>query len=392
MRSTTRAALLGFPLAALLSVSLTACSGASELAAGEPATVQTEQVANAAEAVPTAAAAKLRIVKVASGLASPVGAAAPSNEPNRLYVVEQAGRIRVVENGRLLSSPFLDITGEVRSGGEQGLLSVAFHPRYATNRLFYVDYTNTDGDTRVVEYRSRANGQPERVRELLAVDQPYANHNGGQLVFGSDGRLYVGMGDGGSQGDPGNVAQNLSSRLGKILALDVNGTGTDWEVVGYGLRNPWRFSFDRKTGALWIADVGGSRREEIDYVPDWRSGLLNFGWDVFEGTLPLEDKEPNGAGRLVRPIYEYATGQAGSCSITGGFVYRGAKAPAAKGRYFFGDYCSGRIWSLVVKGGKATGVRRYPFTVPQLTSFGENARGELFLVSQDGTIYRLASG
>ena len=334
----------------------------------------------------------LRLVRVASGFDDPTHIAATPSEPNRLYVVEQPGRIRVIENGRVLPQPFLDIVDLVGSGGERGLLSMAFHPRYASNGLFYVDYTDRNGDTRVVEYRARGGGEPTRVRELLFVDQPYPNHNGGQLMFGPDGRLYVGMGDGGSQGDPENRAQNLSSRLGKLLALDVDDPNADWQVVGYGLRNPWRFSFDRRTGDLWIGDVGGSQREEIDFVPRSNPGLKNYGWDVFEGTLPFEDKEPNTAGTLVRPIYQYPTGQGGSCAVTGGFVYRGAKIPAARGRYFFGDYCSGRVWSLVERNGRAANVKRHAFIVPQLSSFGENPKGELFLASQTGVIYRLAQG
>jgi glucose/arabinose dehydrogenase len=343
----------------------------------------------AATATDKAGAVRLRLVRVARGLSSPVYATAPSSEPNRLYVVEQAGRIRIVENGKLRSAPFLDIVSQVKSGGEQGLLSVAFHPRYASNGLFYVDYTDRNGDTRVVEYR-RTGGSPERVRELLSVDQPYSNHNGGQLAFGPDGLLYVGMGDGGAGGDPENRAQNLSSRLGKLLRIDVDRQGADWQIAGYGLRNPWRFSFDRANGDLYIADVGQGEWEEIDWVARSDSGLKNYGWDVFEGTHSFEDKDPNGEGTLVRPIYEYSHSE--GCSVTGGYVYRGKKLAGIQGRYFFGDYCTGTIWSLVEKDGKATQVRKYPFKVGQLSSFGENARGDLFLVSQDGSIYRLAKG
>lgn len=387
MRSRTRTALPGLTLAALLALSLAACGGSSEPAANEPQTTATERMANTTAR--SKAKAKLRLAKVASGLASPVYLTATTSEPSRLYVVEQAGRIRVIQAGKLLPDPFLDIVSEVRSGGEQGLLSMAFHPRYASNGLFYVDYTNTNGDTRVVEYRAQANGEPERVRELLAVEQPYANHNGGQLEFGPDGRLYVGMGDGGSAGDPQNRAQNLDSRLGKLLRIDVDRAGADWEIAGYGLRNPWRFSFDRKTRALYIGDVGQGEWEEIDYLRRSRLGeLVNYGWDVLEGTHSYEDKSPNRAGTLVGPIFEYSHSQ--GCSVTGGYVYRGAKVAPARGRYFFGDYCSGTIWSLTVRNGKAAKVKRHSFKVPQLTSFGENARGELFLVSQRGTIYRLA--
>jgi glucose/arabinose dehydrogenase len=303
-------------------------------------------------------------------------------------VVEQAGRIRVIEKGRVLAKPFLDIRSLVRSGGEQGLLSVAFHPDYAENGLFYVNYTNVNGDTRVVEYRARAGASPVRARELLAVNQPYPNHNGGQLAFGKDGYLYAGMGDGGSGGDPNEVAQDLSSRLGKILRLDVDRQGAEWDMVGYGVRNPWRFSFDRETGDLYIGDVGQSDREEIDVTTTPGSGLENYGWDAFEGSQPYEDEQPNPAGTLVGPVYEY--GHDKGCSVTGGFVYRGQKIPAAQGRYFFGDYCAGFVWSFVLKDGKATALRKHSFKVGQLSSFGETASGEILVVSQSGAIYRLA--
>jgi glucose/arabinose dehydrogenase len=198
------------------------------------------------------------------------------------------------------------------------------------------------------------------------------------------------MGDGGSGGDPENRAQNLSSRLGKLLRLDVSREGARWELVAYGLRNPWRFSFDRETGDLWIGDVGQGEIEEIDYLPRDHQGLVNFGWDVFEGSRPFEDKEPNPRGELVGPVAEYDHGE--GCSVTGGFVYRGEAIPAAQGRYFYGDYCSGNVWSLALRDGRATDVRRHDFTVEGLSSFGEDAAGELYLVSLDGQVFRLAAG
>lgn len=330
----------------------------------------------------------LGLEEVASGLDAPVHAAAAPGEPGRLYVVEQPGRIRVLEGGTLEEEPFLDITDQVESGGEQGLLSVAFHPDYQENGLFYVNYTNNTGDTRVVEYRAEAGTAAARSRSLLAVDQPYENHNGGQIAFGPDGLLYVGMGDGGAGGDPENRAQDLGSRLGKLLRLDVDDPGAEWELVAYGLRNPWRFSFDRETGDLWIADVGQQEIEEIDFVPAAEVGeLLNFGWDAFEGTAVFEDKEPSPGGRLVDPISQY-THEFG-CSVTGGFVYRGSDArQQARGRYFYGDYCSGRIWSLARWRGEVMR-RGHQFSVPELSSFAEDEDGELYLISQGGTIYRL---
>jgi glucose/arabinose dehydrogenase len=332
---------------------------------------------------------RLKLTIVAKGLEAPVDVASTPSEPDRLYLVEQSGRILVVENGKVSPQPFLDITNDVVSGGEQGLLSVAFHPDYADNHLFYVDYTDLNGDTRVVEFRS-GGGAPERTRELLFVDQPYANHNGGQLAFGPDGRLYVGMGDGGSGGDPEDRAQNLGERLGKLLSLDVDDPGSDWRIEGYGLRNPWRFSFDRETGDLWIGDVGQGEWEEIDHTPRESPGLENYGWDVFEGRHRYEDKEPNPRGRLVLPVAEYSHDH--GCSVTGGFVYRGQRIPAAEGRYFYGDFCSGNVWSLAFANGRATDLTRHRLQVDALSSFGEDASGELYLVSLQGGLYRLGPG
>src|SRR5215217_6021588 len=217
------------------------------------------------QATETSGGGGVEFRQVADGLDSPLGIASTPSEPDRLYIVEQPGLVRVVEDGKLLSQPFLDVQDQVVSGGEQGLLSLAFGPEYESTGLFYVDYTDTNGDTRVVEYEAAASG-PVKRRELLFVDQPYANHNGGQLAFAPDGRLYVGMGDGGSGGDPENRAQDLDEKLGKLLSTDPNGSG-GWRIEGYGLRNPWHFSFDRETHDLWIGDVGQGAWEEIDHTP-----------------------------------------------------------------------------------------------------------------------------
>jgi glucose/arabinose dehydrogenase len=327
---------------------------------------------------------------VRSGLDAPTDVASTRSQPKRLYVVEQDGQIRVIVAGKLLARPFLDIRPRVTSGGEQGLLSMAFHPKFAKNRRFYVDYTDRNGDTRVVEYRaSRARAVALRgtARQLLFVDQPYANHNGGQLGFGPDGRLYVGMGDGGGGGDPENRAQNLQSKLGKLLRINVDRRGAQAQIAAYGLRNPWQFSWDRSTRDLYIADVGQGDWEEIDFLPRSSSGLVNFGWDVYEGDAHYEDKEPNPQGRLVFPVLVYGHGL--GCSVTGGFVYRGKQVPAARGRYFFGDYCSGRLASLRIVDGKATDVRVASQHLPGLSSFGEDARGELYAVTLTGRLYRL---
>jgi glucose/arabinose dehydrogenase len=334
---------------------------------------------------------RLRLEDVATGFESPVHLAAAPGEPGRLYVVEQEGQIEVLEDGRRVAEPFLDIGDLVEAGGEQGLLSVAFHPDYAQNGRFYVDYTDENGDTRVVEYRAEdGTADPESERVLLSVDQPYSNHNGGQLAFGPDGLLYVGMGDGGSGGDPENRAQDLGDRLGKLLRLDVDDQEADWEIAAYGLRNPWRFSFDRETGDLYLGDVGQGSWEEVDYLPRSNNELVNFGWDVFEGRATYEDKEPNPEGRLVEPVLVYPL-DGDNCSVIAGFVYRGEAIPAVRGRYFYGDYCSGTIWSFRIRDGKVAESRRERFNVDGLTSFGEDASGELFLTSHSGTIYRLAA-
>jgi glucose/arabinose dehydrogenase len=331
----------------------------------------------------------LRLVPVVSGLASPVQVTAAPGTRGVLYVVEQGGLVRVVKAGKIQPQPFLDVRSLIVSGGEQGLLGLAFAPDYATSRQFVVDYTDKNGDTRVVRYRSNGTrALPASATQLLFVDQPYSNHNGGMVAYDKVGRLYVGMGDGGSGGDPENRAQNPGSLLGKILRLDPARPGARPVIVADGVRNPWRFSFDRKNGDLWIGDVGQSSLEEVDHVAWPWSGLLNFGWNVYEGTSTFK-AGPLGPGRLVKPIAEYSHDH--GCSITGGYVYRGSAVPAAKGRYFYGDYCSGTIWSLELVGGKARQIRQEPFKVASLTSFGEDLAGELYAVSGSGTIYRLAS-
>ena len=309
-------------------------------------------------------------------------------EPGRLYVVEQRGTIRVVERGRVRSGFFLDVRNRVTAGGEQGLLGLAFDPRYATNRLIYVNFTDGAGDTRVVRYRTRGlRAVPSSAKLLLRVDQPYSNHNGGDLQFGPDGMLYIGLGDGGSGGDPERRAQNPGQLLGKMLRLDVRTAGARPEIVGLGLRNPWRYSFDRETGDLYVGDVGQGNIEEIDFTPRSSDGLENYGWDLYEGSRRFEDSE-QGPGRLVFPVFEYDH-SGGHCTVIGGFVYRGKARPALRGRYIFGDYCSGTIWSLKVREGRAVGVRREKFRIESLTSFGENPAGELFAVSGEGVLYRL---
>ena len=328
---------------------------------------------------------------VARGLGPLTHLAAPASEPGRLYVVEQRGVIRVIERGRVRRQPFLDIHTRVSSGGERGLLSVAFHPGYARNHRFYVDYTDTAGNSRVVEYRS--NGRTailSSARLVFYERQPYPNHNGGQLAFGPDGLLYIGLGDGGSGGDPNNNGQTFRTKLAKIWKLDVNRRGAQPQLVAYGLRNPWRFSFDRANGDLYIADVGQGSWEEVDYVPRAQLGMLaNFGWAVYEGDTRYDsNRTVDTRGRLVAPVAAYS--HSSGCSVTGGFVYRGKSAAALAGRYIYGDYCSGNVWTLRIEGGKAADVRREPYRITGLTSFGEDARGALYAVTEDGTVWRIA--
>jgi glucose/arabinose dehydrogenase len=331
---------------------------------------------------------QLRLQPIASGLDAPLALATPRNESNRLYVAEQAGRVRVIVNGRLRPAPFLDIRNLVTSGGEQGLLGLAFHPNYARNRRFYVQYTDNGGDTRVVEYRTnRQRVLPGTRRQLFFADDPYGNHNAGQLAFGPDGGLYFSMGDGGSGGDPENRAQNRSSLFGKLIRIDVDRPSRR-KIVAMGLRNPFRFSFDRATGDLYLGDVGQSAWEEIDYLPRARlDGLTNFGWDVYEGRATFEQKGLGG-GRLVQPIVVLPNPP--HASVIGGYVYRGRALPALRGRYFYGDFYAGRIYSLRVRGGRATNVRTEPFTVNGLAGFGEDPRGELYVVGlSEGRVYKL---
>jgi glucose/arabinose dehydrogenase len=335
---------------------------------------------------------QLRLRRFASGLDSPVYVASTRSEPGNLYVVEQPGVIRVLVNGKLRSQPFLDIRSRVRSGGEQGLLSMAFHPRYASNHRFFVYFNDTSGDVRVYEFHSNGTiGLRATAKALLRVPhREFSNHNGGQLQFGPDGRLYAGTGDGGSGGDPHNHAQNLGSRLGKLLRLNVDKRGAAWQIAGYGLRNPWRFTWDRATRDLYVGDVGQDSYEEIDLrTPSQQRGLNNYGWRVWEGrSRYTPGQRPNSQGRVVTPIVAYSHSK--GCSVTGGYVYRGKTIPSFRGRYIYGDFCSGTIWSLrATKGKLRSGPRREPFTVGNLSSFGEDTAGELYATSLDGAVFKL---
>jgi glucose/arabinose dehydrogenase len=355
-------------------------------------------------------AAGVRLVRVGS-FDHPLYVTAPPGDPNRLYVVEQTGRIRVVRNNRRLGTPFLDLRGQVSCCDERGLLSMAFAPDYATSGRFYVDYTDRRGNTRVVELRRSAN--PDRAarssrRLVLFQRQPEPNHNGGLVLFGPDDLLYVGLGDGGGafdrHGSRGN-GQNLGTLLGKILRIDprpsgggaygipsdnpfVHRRGARPEIYAYGLRNPWRFSFDRTTGDVAIADVGQNAVEEVDFAR--RGGALgvNYGWRVWEGRR--RDDLRQSAPGAVFPVLTYGH-RGGACSITGGYVVRDPGLPALAGQYVYGDYCAGRLHAVHLRPGASSGDHTLGLRVPALTSFGEDARGRVYVTSQDGPVYRLAT-
>ena len=332
---------------------------------------------------------------VVSGLSRPVNLKNASDE--RLFIIEKIGRIRVVQDGSLLDSPFLNIEDRVGGrGNEQGLLGLAFHPNYAESGLFYVNYTDKDGNTVISRFQATSDpnvADPNSEMVLLRVNQPFRNHNGGGMAFGPDGYLYLGLGDGGSAGDPQSNGQNLDTFLGKILRIDVD-SGEPYtipadnpfgsEVWAYGLRNPWRFSFDSQTSDLYIGDVGQNQWEEIDFVAAGTPGGINFGWSILEGTHPYNGSQQEG---LVPPVAEYSHDQ--GCSITGGYVYRGSM-PEWNGIYLYGDYCMGTVWGLIHSDGSWQ--NQVLFSVGgNITSFGQDNAGEVYLVLDNGLILRLAS-
>ena len=334
-----------------------------------------------------AADSQLRQVVWARGFAAPVLVTHAPGDARSVYVVEQPGRVIRVRGGQ--RRVLLDIRGNVIYGGEQGLLGLAFHPGYARNRFFYVAYTSDTSRNVVARYRSNGRGGivPRSRKILLSVPDPYGNHNGGHVAFGPDRLLYTTIGDGGSGGDPEDRSQNMQSQFGKLLTLDVSRpNNTRWNIVANGLRNGWRFSFDRATGDLYIGDVGQSAIEEINFTPRQSPGLENYGWDLYEGSQRFEDGDA-GPGELVFPVFEYSHDR--GCSVTGGYVYRGRARPSERGRYVLGDYCSGIVWTFRVASGEARDVRVEPFEIENLSSFGEDTAGEIYATSLDGTIYRL---
>lgn len=345
----------------------------------------------------------LRAQTVVSGLVAPVFLASPPGD-DRLFILEQPGRIRILAEGSLLSDPFLAIEELVDSGGEQGLLGLAFHPDYAGNRRLFVNYTDTSGDTRIVEYLASASNpslaDPSSARILLTIDQPASNHNGGWLGFGPDGYLYLGMGDGGGANDQFGNGQDTASLLGKILRIDVD-SGSPYgipatnpfaagggaaEVFVYGMRNPWRAAFDGSN--LYIADVGQGSWEEVDVITT-TSGGANLGWNIMEGAHCFQSSTCNQTG-LTLPVYEYDHGD--GCSITGGYVYRGAAIPEIAGAYFLGDYCTGIVRSFRYTGSGIIDLKDWTADlgdVGRISSFGVDSAGELYIVDLGGDVFKI---
>jgi glucose/arabinose dehydrogenase len=358
-----------------------------------------------ASPTPSPAGAGSIVAPFASGLTALTFLTNAGDGSGTLYVLQQEGQIIAVAPGATQSAiPFLDISDRVSCCGEQGLLGLAFHPDFESNGRFFVDYTDVDGDSVISEFTRAADGtvDPAAERLLLQVDQPFSNHNGGMIVFGPDGYLYISFGDGGSGGDPNNNGQNTEALLGKVLRIDVNagdpyavpsdnpfasGDSGAREVWDWGLRNPWRLSFDRESGALFIGDVGQNMWEEIDAEPKGRGGR-NYGWNVLEGAhcyvAPTCDQ-----GGMTLPVAEYS--HADGCAVIGGYVYRGSAAPAFVGRYVYADLCSGKVWSLdadaALAGTAVEGsvIGQLPFSP---SAFGEDEAGELYVVDSAGAIYR----
>ena len=370
---------------------------------------------------------KLIVKQVAHGYQKPVYLTAPKNQSDTLFIVEQVGRIQTIIHGRR-SDPLLDIRNRVHQpkmpGDERGLLGMALHPDFQDNGKFYVNYVNRE-DVTIISTFKREKEQLTAYKEeiIISIKQPYSNHNGGQLAFGPDGYLYIGLGDGGYAGDPKSNGQNTQTLLGTILRLDINGEkpyiiplGNPFynhieaqpEIYCYGLRNPWRFSFDRETGDLYIGDVGQSSWEEINYISSNHASGANFGWNQMEGSHcypPGEDCEQD---NLTPPIFEYPNNanyiktligwdqnDAKGCSVTGGYVYRGSYIPELYGKYIFGDYCTGKIWSFQVSQGKALDYTHWTIKGIDkdfyLSSFGEDGNGELYLLNHTGAIYNIIS-
>ncbi len=356
--------------------------------------------------------APFQLVEVASDFSRPLYLTNAGDGSNRLFVVEQSGKIWILQDGTRLETPFLDVSDRISRealGGdytERGLLGLAFPPDYAQTGAFYINYTDLNGNTVVARYHVSADdpnaADPASEAQMLTVEQPYPNHNGGQLAFGPDGYLYIGLGDGGSQGDPNGNGQNTGVLLAKILRLDVSGDDgyaipptnpfandavARPEVWAYGLRNPWRFSFDRQTGDLYIADVGQNTWEEVNFQPADSAGGENYGWNIYEGNHAYAGGNP--PPNLTLPFAEYSH-DTGGCSVTGGYVYRGSGLPDLQGYYFFGDWCSGNLWASQKDASGTWQTNLVLQTGREISSFGEDEAGELYLLDYAGAVLQFA--
>ena len=378
----------------------------------------------------------LSSVLIADGYKKPVFITSYPNNAKLLYIVEQAGLIKIINDGKKLSRPFFDINKRVvnpnRPGDERGLLGFAFHPNHTNNGKFYINYMDNDGNTIISEFSTnsklRANHKSERI--ILKLKQPYGNHNGGDIQFGPDGYLYISIGDGGKAGDPLNAGQDLSSLFGKIIRIDIEQKpygipksnpffgqkDKREEIWAWGLRNVWRFSFDKQTGDKYLADVGQNKWEEVNFEPASSKGGLNYGWRIMEANHCYDPKENCPTEGLIKPIIEYPNDanhpafafriieelsfsetDVEGCSVTGGYVYRGQKIKSMQGQYIFGDYCSGNIWTLKVVNGKAINFKNRTeeinigggeFTT-YISSFGQDSDGEIYIIDYNGGIYKL---
>jgi glucose/arabinose dehydrogenase len=391
-------------LAGLVMLAATACSSGSQGSGSSAAPTTTAPStpapttapAGSAEPSPTGDLTKARVrLQEVARLEAPVGMALRKGDDG-IYFIEQTGRVRVLRGARMDPDPVLDVSSQIRAGGEQGLLGIAFSP---PGDFLYLDYTDTSGATHIAEFAMRGGRpDPSTQRNVITIDQPYANHNGGQLAFGPGGGLYIALGDGGSAGDPHGNGQSLNTLLGKILRIDphpsggrpygiprdnpfVSRAGARPEIWDFGLRNPWRFSFDPDTRDLWIADVGQGDWEEIDHEPAGRGGR-NYGWNRLEGTHRFSGDAPAGA---VGPVLEY-NHSGGACTVIGGSVYRGDAIPDLRGAYIYGDYCLGWVKAVPAGGGQP---RDFGIKVASLTSFGTDQEGELFALSGGGQVFRI---
>ena len=379
---------------------------------------------------------KLSSLLIADGYKKPVFITSYPNNAKLLYIVEQAGLIKIINDGKKLSRPFFDINKRVvnpnRPGDERGLLGFAFHPNHTNNGKFYINYMDNDGNTIISEFSTnsklRADHKSERI--ILKLKQPYGNHNGGDIQFGPDGYLYISIGDGGKAGDPLNAGQDLSSLFGKIIRIDIEQKpygipksnpffgqkDKREEIWAWGLRNVWRFSFDKQTGDKYLADVGQNKWEEVNFEPASSKGGLNYGWRIMEANHCYDPKENCPTEGLIKPIIEYPNDanhpafafriieelsfsetDVEGCSVTGGYVYRGQKIKSMQGQYIFGDYCSGNIWTLKVVNGKAINFKNRTeeinigggeFTT-YISSFGQDSDGEIYIIDYNGGIYKL---